>query len=149
MNRVVMMTIMQRRKGKKKNLPHVGQEGFTLLEAMIALMVLTIGVLGMMSMQTTAIRGNARGSLMTVASNVAAKKIEAYRNSSFMSLPAADTDVTNNDPATGLSVRVQTADGPVAAESRWITVTVSFPGNPPGNVVYRYLTLRDSYLQAP
>ncbi len=127
----------------------ISEKGFTLIEALIALFVLTIGVLGMMTLQTTAIRSNYRASSMTTASNVAAKRIEEYRNSSFVSLPTPGSGVvTSTDQETGFTVQVQPTAGPIPAESRWIKVTVIRPGNS-GKVTYKYLAIRDQYLQAP
>ncbi len=120
--------------------------GFTLLETLIALMVLTIGILGIMVMQTTAIQGNARASSMTIASNIAASQIEGFRNTPYLALPAIGTDNTINDPTTGFPVRIQVAAGALA-NSRQITITITRPGTA-GNVVYRYTAIPDIYLQA-
>lgn len=128
--------------------PLKNEQGFTLIEALIALFVLTVGVIGMMTLQTTAIHSNYGASTMTRASSVATRTIEEYRNSSYMSLPAPGTVVTSTDPETGFTVQVQSTAGPVAAESRWIQVTVLRPGNF-GKVTYKYLAIRDQYLQAP
>lgn len=54
--------------------------GFTLLETMMALGVLTIGIIAMMTMQTSAITGNYRASNMTIASSIASRQIEKLRN---------------------------------------------------------------------
>ena len=120
--------------------------GFTLLETMIALMVLTIGILGIMVMQTTAIQGNARASSMTLASNIAASQIEGFRNTPYLALPAIGADNTINDPTTGFPVRVQVAAGPFA-NSKLITITVTRPGTA-GNIVYTYTAIPDMFLQA-
>ena len=120
--------------------------GFTLLETMIALMVLTIGVLGIMVMQTTAIRSNAKASSMTIASNIAASQIEGIRNTPFLNLPSIGSDVTTNDPTTGFPVRVQVAAGAVA-NSKLITITITRPGSA-ANVVCSYIAIPDIFLQA-
>ncbi len=70
--------------------------GFSLLETMIAMVVLTVGILAMMTMQTTAIGANANASSMTRASELAARIIEGYR-----SVPFARTPVPGNNPAAG------------------------------------------------
>ena len=122
------------------------QDGFTLIEVMISIMILTIGILGMMVMQTTAIQGNAKASTMTIASNIAASQIERIRNTPFLSLPAIGSDVTTNDPTTGFPVRVQVAAGTVA-NTKLITITITRPGTV-GNVVYYYVAIPDIFLQA-
>ena len=53
--------------------------GFTLLEVMIALVVLAIGLLGLASLQIMAIKGNSYGQQMTVASTLAQSQLEQLR----------------------------------------------------------------------
>lgn len=55
--------------------------GFTLLEVMIALVVLAIGLLGLASLQIMAIKGNSYGQQMTVASTLAQSQLEQLRRS--------------------------------------------------------------------
>ncbi len=50
--------------------------GFTLLEVMIALVILTIGILGIASMQISAIRGNSHGRQISEATSVASALME-------------------------------------------------------------------------
>lgn len=52
------------------------QEGFTLIEVLTAMVVLTIGILSMYAMQITAIRGNSNANQITTASNLALSQIE-------------------------------------------------------------------------
>lgn len=61
-----------------KNMPfsHNNEKGFTLIEALVAMVVLTIGVFALYSMQVAAIRGNAKSNSISLASNIAAVHIE-------------------------------------------------------------------------
>lgn len=52
------------------------QNGFTLLETMIAIAILTIGILSLYSMQLSAIRGNSRANQITTSANWAAGRVE-------------------------------------------------------------------------
>jgi len=52
------------------------QKGFTLVELLIALVIFSIGILGVATMQTTAIKGNSKSRQISEASNVAADQIE-------------------------------------------------------------------------
>ncbi|MDW7773827.1 MAG: type IV pilus modification protein PilV [Desulfobulbaceae bacterium] len=52
------------------------QEGFTLIEALIAMVVLTIGILTLITMQTTSIKGNAKARNLTTASAWGQDRIE-------------------------------------------------------------------------
>ncbi|OGP52541.1 MAG: type IV pilus modification protein PilV [Deltaproteobacteria bacterium RBG_13_52_11] len=54
-------------------------KGFTLLEVMIALVILAIGLLGLASLQVMAIKGNSFGQQMTVASTMAQNQLEQLR----------------------------------------------------------------------
>lgn len=65
------------------------QNGFSLLEVLIALVILAIGLLAVAQMQITAIKGNAFGSGMTSASSLAANTLER-----LMALPYNDGQLT-------------------------------------------------------
>ena len=114
--------------------------GFTLIETMIALMVLTIGILAMMTMQTSAITGNYKASTMTIASSIASNQIEQLRSLPFTSLTAG----TNTDASTGYPVAVTLASitGIAPNEAQLITVTVTRP-NGMQPITYSYTKFRD------
>jgi len=56
------------------------QEGFTLIEALVALVILTIGILSLNSMQVSSINGNAKASRITIASATAGDLYERLTN---------------------------------------------------------------------
>ncbi len=56
--------------------PFRNDKGFTLVETMVALVVLTIGILTVFTMQTGSVRGNARAKQITTASALAAERME-------------------------------------------------------------------------
>ena len=58
----------------KKNL----RMGFTLVEVLISMVILGIGVLGVVSMLSSAIEGNAESRKMTRALNIAEKELEEF-----------------------------------------------------------------------
>ena len=60
------------------------QEGFTLLETMIGLLVFTIGILAAASMQATALRGNYNARQITEAGSISADKVECLRPLSYV-----------------------------------------------------------------
>lgn len=51
--------------------PRIKQQGFTLLEVLIALLVLSIGLLGLAALQTTGLRSNEMASMRTTATMLA------------------------------------------------------------------------------
>lgn len=61
--------------------PFHGQQGFSLLEVMTALVVLTVGLMGIAAMQDIAILRNADASELSVATNLAAEMTERIRYS--------------------------------------------------------------------
>ena len=56
------------------------QEGFSLIEVLISLVILAIGLLGLALFQTTAIKGNAIASKWTVATELAQDRLEKFRH---------------------------------------------------------------------
>ena len=79
---------------QKKRRP-IGEKGFTLLEVIVAISILTFGLLAVASMQMTAIRGNYNASNITEATTVAQDRLE-----NLMGLLYSDPLL---DPGTGLS----------------------------------------------
>lgn len=79
------------------------QRGFTLLEMLVAMAVLTIGLLGIAAMMITAIQANQQSRRTSIATNLAQQKIEEMRNILFNTLFG-----TVSDDPTG------TTPGPVA-----------------------------------
>lgn len=59
------------------------EKGFTLLEVLVAGFILTIGLLGIAGMMTSAIRGNDFGKRMTAAENLAQQRLEEFKNLSY------------------------------------------------------------------
>ena len=80
--------------------PETGKGGFTLVEVMISICVLSIGLLAIASMQTTATQGNSHGGHVTTASAYAQGKIEEL---TAMEYDDADLQDTNGDLAAGLN----------------------------------------------
>jgi type IV pilus assembly protein PilV len=57
-----------------------GKEGFSLLEVLIALVILAVGLLALAMFQITAIKGNAIASRWTVATQLSQDKLEDFRH---------------------------------------------------------------------
>lgn len=78
-------------------------EGFTLIEVMIALVILAVGLLGLAALQLTAVKSNAFSSEMTYATMKAQEYAEVFKN-----LPFTDTDL---DPAGNPHAAMESSKG--------------------------------------
>ncbi len=70
------------------------ENGFTLIEALVAMVVLTIGILSVYAMQITSINSNSKSSHVTYASNWAAQRIEQIISTPYDDLVDTDGDGT-------------------------------------------------------
>lgn len=71
-------------------------EGFTLIEVMIALVILAVGLLALATMQIVSVRTNAFSSEMTYATMLAQQQLETLKNLNFTD--ADLTDTTSSSP---------------------------------------------------
>jgi len=83
------------------------EKGFTLLEVIVAISILTIGLLAVASMQVSAIRGNALAFGITEATSWASDQVEK-----LIALPYdhADLQDTDGDGASGLEDASEATD---------------------------------------
>ena len=100
-------------------------EGFTLIEIMIAVAIISIGLLALGGLQVSLIRGNALSQRMTAAISVAAQTIEQIKNTPYATIQSASpTQVV----ASGLNLTSQvtvTNNSPLA-NTKTVTVTVTW-----------------------
>jgi type IV pilus assembly protein PilV len=95
--------------------PHLQSRGFTLIEVMIAILLIGVGLLGLAVMSTTVTRGNLHSSSLTAASTIAQERIEQFRTEAYENIASGnDTrvvdgvtytrtwQVSDNDPQVGL-----------------------------------------------
>jgi type IV pilus assembly protein PilV len=101
------------------------QNGFTLLEVIIALFIFSVGLLAVASMQMTAIKGNYFSGTLTEASNWAADQMET-----LMSLPYADVDLAAGDHTSPqediYTITWNVADDDTTNNTKTITITVAW-----------------------
>lgn len=100
--------------------------GFTLLEVIVAISILTVGILAVASMQSSAIWGNAFASRQTEGSTIALDRTEK-----LMALPYEDADLaagshTDPSPPSGYSVTWSVTDDSPLSNAKRVTVTVTW-----------------------
>ncbi len=99
-----------------------GEEGFTLTEAMIAIAIIAIGVMGMYTLQISSINSNSRANRITISTDIATDKIEE-----LMALDYVDVVSQTEDDPSGSASTISwtvTNDDPVAnTKTIFISVT--------------------------
>jgi len=94
------------------------QAGFTLLEVIVAISILTVGLLAVASMQVSAIYGNAMASKQTEATTVAQEKLEELLSLSY-TMTSVPTALEDNETFGGSHI-VPQADLPSGyTQIRW------------------------------
>jgi type IV pilus assembly protein PilV len=69
--------------------------GFTLVESMLTLAIISVSLLALAGLQITALRGNALSRRITTAASIAEQRIEQLKNTSYTNIQAeAATQVT-------------------------------------------------------
>jgi len=97
------------------------QKGFTLLEVLISLIILSVALLALAGLQITSIRGNAFGGTMTEAITLAKDKVEDMKRHDWDNVVSgSDTQVVRGK-SYARNWQVQTS-----ANTKQLTVTVSW-----------------------
>jgi len=100
------------------------QKGFTLMEVMIAVIILSVALLALAGLQIVSIRGNSFGGTMTEAITLARDKIEDLKRNDWDNVVAGnhhDEQVVRGITYARTWVVVQMAD-----QTKEVTVTVSW-----------------------
>lgn len=108
----------------------VGRRGFTLIELMVAVLLIGVGLMGLAALSTTVTRANVHSSGLTTASALAQERIEQFRAEPYGSIVSGSDaravdgvqytrtwGVSADDPEPGLKTIVVT----VAWTSRGLT----------------------------
>lgn len=76
------------------------EEGFTLIEVLVAIVILCVGLLAVGTMQISAIRGNFMGGNTSIALTLASQKMEDLLNRNYADAALADSNTGNNSNLT-------------------------------------------------
>jgi type IV pilus assembly protein PilV len=101
------------------------EEGFTLVEIMIALVVLSVGLVALAGLQISAVRGNAFSKRMTTAVSVADEKMEQLKNSSYANIISESTTQVNQSNMS-FSRQVTVANNSPLPDTKTVNVTVQW-----------------------
>jgi type IV pilus modification protein PilV len=114
-------------KTTQRTFPVSNEKGFTLIEALIALAIFSIGILGVAAMQITAINSNSVAQIQTDATGKAVDWMEYLQRLEYTSENTHDDlKKGNHGPVTEGAYRIKwnVSDGPIN-ETRLIQVTVT------------------------
>ncbi len=89
--------------GMKKISLKKSEDAFTLVEILVAIVILSVGLLSIASLVTTVIRGNAKSRRMTTAITLAQTKIEELKNLDYDDSKLEDSNTGNNSSLTSTS----------------------------------------------
>jgi prepilin-type N-terminal cleavage/methylation domain-containing protein len=87
-------------RGETMQREHEREEGWTLVEVLVAIVILTVGLLAVGTMQISAIRGNFMGGNTSIALTLASEKMEDLFNRNYTDAALADTTTGNNGDLT-------------------------------------------------
>jgi type IV pilus assembly protein PilV len=102
-------------------------KGFTLLEVMIALVILAVGLLGLASLQVMAIKGNSYGQEMTVASTLAQNQLEQLRRTAGALVSGTDYPPPDQNGIQYTRAWIIAANQPQTGMNT-VTITISWTG---------------------
>ena len=79
------------------------EQGFTLIEVLIAIVILTVGLLAVGTMQISAIRGNFMSGNTSIALSLAGEKMEELLNKDFNDVELTDSNTGNNSTLSSIT----------------------------------------------
>lgn len=120
------------------------QKGFTLIEVMIAMIILAIGVLGLAPMMVTSMRGNQFSREFTDVAYIAQDRIEQLKNQTTISpMPFYETTSNINGVYNRtLNVSDNSVDGSIPKGVYQISVTITWTDKQGNSHSQNYITYK-------
>lgn len=113
-----------------------GQEGFTLLEAVMATAILITGLAAVTNLMFVAISSNTIGNRASAAAFLAAQKMEQLRSISFQTLAPSNNNSLDVDQANFFSAPDDIVEGVGTFHTTWQISIANFPGAPANNTKF-------------
>ncbi len=116
---------------------NIGNEGFTLIEVLIASVILVIGLVALLQLVSISVYGSVAGRDITIADNIARQLLEDMNNRSYQTAmnnmgPHTVTDGTNTVYVYGnVSTTTGYASQPVTVGPKTYTLTAQYQDNTP------------------
>jgi type IV pilus modification protein PilV len=79
------------------------ERGFTLIEVMVAIVILTIGLISLAGLLTTTMRSTTFGKNTTIANNLAQQELEDIRRQATTNFASVIDSVAGSDPVNGVN----------------------------------------------
>ncbi len=118
--------------------PKRREGGFTLIEVMVAIALLSFGILAVATMQTSAMRANSRGYRLTLATTLAQDRVEYLKTQPYTSLVIGDdqADPVPSNPRADITFDVQDLQVVSGTDGRLITVKVQLQGEEEREIIF-------------
>jgi type IV pilus assembly protein PilV len=100
------------------------EEGFTLIEIMITLVIMSIGLIALSGLQINAIRGNVFSKRLTTAVSIGQEKLEQIKNTSYANIQSeSSTQINKSNINFTRQVIVTNNTNPANTKTVKVTVT--------------------------
>ena len=103
-----------------------GEKGFTLIEVLVAMIVLAIGILGLAPMLVISMQGNQFSREVTEAAYLAQDRIEQLRNQTIISPIPFDETATIGDCTRVVNISDQSVDNTIPPGVYRLTATINW-----------------------
>ena len=103
------------------------EEGFTLIEIMITLVIMSIGLMALAGLQVSAIRGNAFSKRLTTAISIAQSRLEQVKNTPYANIQSeSPTQVAVSNPNLNFTRQVTVTNNSPLPNTKRVEVTVTW-----------------------